>query len=182
MKKIIPLLVALLLVGCGKTASKHVIKFTLGDETKYISYNEMYRDFDKYTSYSAPKVEFPLTIVSYSESHREGYDIDSDKFDEWVQDPSKDLSDTYIYYTVYSYKIYGYVGNNENNIVDVSYDRIVYKNGDETEPKWRVKKGDVVNFSGYMRMREEMTEYKHNGESTMAPVLVPIVEEYELLE
>lgn len=120
--------------------------------------------------------------VSYRESHSEGYNIDSDKFDEWVQDPSKDLSDTYIYYTVYSYEIYGYVGNNENNIVDVSYDRIVYKNGDETEPKWRVKKGDVVNFSGYMRMREEMTEYKHNGESTMAPVLVPIVEECELLE
>ena len=45
-----------------------------------------------------------------------------------------------------------------------------------------LKKGDVVNFSGYMRMREEMTEYKHNGESTMAPVLVPIVEECELLE
>lgn len=88
----------------------------------------------------------------------------------------------HIYYTVYSYKIYGYVGNNENNIVDVSYDRTVYKNGDETEPKWRVKKGDVVNFSGYMRMREEMTEYKHNGESTMAPVLVPIIEECELVE
>ena len=97
--------------------------------------------------------------------------------DSYLDNPEQ----AYVYYTMYWYTIYGYVGDNKDNIVDISYNRIVRDdNSKEPEPIWKVKKGDKVNCVGYLS--GEMSDYTNNGQTSKVPGFIVLTEQCKFID
>lgn len=174
MKKIIILiLITIMLAGCKKssTNNKDFKIYQKDGDAKYISYNELYRNIEEYSIAKRLEIEFQATIIYYDEKSEHAYDIDVDMVEELGDEFYDNPEQAYIYYTIYKYKIYGYIGDNKDNIVDISYHRIVYDdNRKEPDPVWKVKKGDVVNCFGYLGAT--MSEYTNDGQTSKVPAFV----------
>ena len=188
MKKIIAMLficitISTLIVGCSKSSdNKNIIKCSYSDGTyKNISYNELYRNYEEYNDYEMPIMEFPVTIIYYNEKSEHTFDIDFKKVEELGDSYLNNPEQAYVYYTMYWYTIYGYVGDNKDNIVDISYNRIVRDdNSKEPEPIWKVKKGDKVNCVGYLS--GEMSDYTNNGQTSKVPGFIVLTEQCKFID
>ena len=116
MKKIIiMILIATMLVGCKKSA-KDVNIIEIGLTTKKeITYNDLYRNFD---NYSWKDIQCQVTLIEVDKSISYEYFGDSS-----------------------FYKIYGYVGNNKNDLVKL-------KMPTGCTQDWNVRPGDIINVVG----------------------------------